>query len=310
MKKRVITLKSKPYKTLLATYRQHIRILGYSENGQEVKYANVLEFLTWLEAEKHYELTAIQPSHIKAYHQYLRFRPSKKQSGILQESTIQHHLHNVRTFFAWLQESGELLTNPMSTLKFHRPKSSSKIERTVLTIAQVQQLYRVCENLQERVILSLAYGCGLRAMELSSVNLDDIHLRDSILIVPQGKGNKRRVVPMSERVQQDIQNYIDNERDLYIKDEAELALLLNIKGKRLRHYTARKFLQHMVERTGEEAIISKNIALHNLRHSIATHLLEQGVSLEQVRNFLGHSHLETTEVYTRVNQEQLKALLS
>ena len=309
MHKRVIQLKNQTYKTILSDYRQHVRILGYSENGQEVKYANVLELLTWLESEGIQELTTVEPVHIKAYHEHLRHRPHKKQVGVLHESTIHHHMHNVRAFFAWLQESGVLITNPMSTLRFRFTKAKSE-PRTVLTIAQVQLLYRTSETLQERVILSLAYGCGLRAMELSSVNLSDLNLRDGILTVPQGKGNKRRVVPMSHRVQQDIRDYINNERDLYIKDEAELALLLNIKGKRLRHYTARKLLQSLVERTGDKTIISKNIALHNLRHSIATHLLEQGLPLEQVRNFLGHSHLETTEVYTRVNQAQLKALLS
>ena len=309
MKKRRVTLKTPTYKKLLTDYRHYVAVLGYSKNGQDVKYANVLELLTWLEKQNIQALTDIQPVHLKAYLDYLKYRPHHTQSGVLHDSTLQHHWHNVRQFFAWLQESKQLIVNPTSTLRIRFAKGTAR-PRTVLSIAQVQQLYRACDTLQERVILSLAYGCGLRAMELSAVNLNDLNLRDGLLTVPRGKGNKRRVVPMSRQVQGDVQQYIQDERDLYIKEEAELALLLNIRGQRLRHYTARKLLQQLVERTGNQQIISKNIALHNLRHSIATHLLEQGLPLEQVRNFLGHSHLETTEVYTRVNQAQLKALLS
>lgn len=86
MKKRVIKLKNKRYKTILSDYRQHVHILGYSENGQEVKYANVLELLTWLESEGIQELTAVEPVHIKAYHEHLRHRPHKKQAGVLHEA--------------------------------------------------------------------------------------------------------------------------------------------------------------------------------------------------------------------------------
>lgn len=146
-------------------------------------------------------------------------------------------------------------------------------------------------------------------MEPSAVNTDDIKTNDGILIVPKGKGNKRRVIPMSRKVEQDIKNYEENERYLYLKEETEKALILNIKGDRMRKYTINKYLKRIITRTGNQNIIEKNISIHNLRHSIATHLLEQGVPVEQVRNFLGHTHLETTEIYTRVSQKQLKALI-
>ncbi len=146
-------------------------------------------------------------------------------------------------------------------------------------------------------------------MELVSVNMEDIKTGDGILIVPKGKGNKRRVIPISTGVKKDIENYIENERDIYLINEAATALLLNIKGDRMRKYTCRKILKKLILRTRNQTIIKKEISIHNLRHSIATHLLEQSVSVEQVRDFLGHNHLETTEIYTRVNQQQLKQLL-
>jgi integrase/recombinase XerD len=212
-------------------------------------------------------------------------------------------------FFSWLQERRTIVTNPMSTLKFNYPKAGKK-PRTVLTIAEIKELYRETETQQERAILSLAYGCGLRSMEVTAVNLDDIRFNEGILIVPKGKGNKRRVIPMNRRIEQDLKNYMYNERYLYQKDDNEKAFILNIKGDRMRKYTVRKILSRIIARIGNQTIIEKNISTHNLRHSIATHLLEQGVAVEQVRNFLGHAHLETTEIYTRVSQEQLKSLMN
>lgn len=308
MRKQNIKLKTEQYKTLLEDYRKYIDIIGYSENGKQIKYSNVAEFLTQLESREITTIGKVVPATIKEHYEYLKNRPHKKLQGVLSLKTISHHMQSVRVFFAFLQESGIIIINPMSTLKFNHPKEKGK-ERTILTIAEIKELYRTTETLQERVILSLGYGCGLRAMELVSVNMEDIKTGDGILIVPKGKGNKRRVIPISTGVKKDLENYIENERDIYLINEAATALLLNIKGDRMRKYTCRKILKKLILRTGNQTIIKKEISIHNLRHSIATHLLEQSVSVEQVRDFLGHNHLETTEIYTRVNQQQLKQLL-
>jgi len=301
--------KTADYKSLLNDFKKHISILGYSKNGQDVKAANISEFLQWLEQEGQHQIKQVTPQQITAHYEYLKQRPHKTQAGVLSLKTITHHIRSIRQFFAFLQESGQIVTNPMSTLKFHYPQETPG-QRTVLTQAEIRQLYQATETLQEKAILSLGYGCGLRAMELVAVNMEDLFLRENHLIVPKGKGNKKRVVPLSPGVRNDLEDYIENERDLYLSNEAEPALLLNIKGSRLRKYTCRKILTKLIERTGNKAIIEKAISIHNLRHSIATHLLEQGAAVEQVRNFLGHAHLETTEIYTRINQNQLKELLS
>ena len=88
----------------------------------------------------------------------------------------------------------------------------------------------------------------------------------------------------------------------------ESAFMLHNRGGRMQRYTYNKYLKIIIKRTENQEIIAKNISIHNLRHSIATHLSEQGVKLEQVRDFLGHSQLETTEIYTRVSRNQLKKL--
>jgi integrase/recombinase XerD len=218
-------------------------------------------------------------------------------------------MQGIRSLFALLQAKGAIIKNPMSTLKINSPEKR-KTPKTILSIEEIKQLYSVTDTLQQRAILSLFYGCGLRGMEVVTVGEYDIKYNDNILIVQNGKGNKRRTVPLSPKVKQDLENYYTIERPQYIINPQEHTFLLNIKGKPMRKYTCRKILLELIQRTGNEHIKQKNIRPHHLRHSIATHLLEQGVQLEKVRDFLGHSQLDTTEMYTRVNQKQLKTLMN
>ncbi|OFX18422.1 MAG: hypothetical protein A2033_18755 [Bacteroidetes bacterium GWA2_31_9] len=307
MKKKRIKLANTDYIQQLQDYKDYISILGYSESGQKIKEANLIEFLEWLEQQEITKIKDVKPAHIKAHYEYLKTRPHKKQEGILSLKTIIHQMRSIRVFFSMLQETGKITENPISILKFYYPIEKAK-ERIILSIEEIKELYRATENMQEKAILSLSYGCGLRSMELVQANTDDI--KNGIIIVPKGKGNKRRVIPMSRKVEEDINNYIEYERTIYNINPEEKAILLNIAGRRLRKYTCRKILKRIIERTGNQNIIKKQISIHNLRHSIATHLLEQGVPIEQVRTFLGHSQLETTEIYTRVNAEQLKRLMN
>jgi integrase/recombinase XerD len=153
----------------------------------------------------------------------------------------------------------------------------------------------------------MAYGCGLRVSEMVQSNIEDIRLKESILIVPRGKGNKRRTVPMSTGVTKELSDYFFNER-IHYNATVQKAFMVHSRGGRMQKYTFNKILQKLIKRTKNKEIQEKQISIHNLRHSIATHLLEQGVPLEQVRQFLGHSQLESTEIYTRVSQKQLENL--
>jgi integrase/recombinase XerD len=228
-------------------------------------------------------------------------------------------MKSIQQLFTMLLSKNRIKTNPASALKYPYPTKTT--ERIILDQEEINQLYKTTENWQERALLSLAYGCGLRVSELVAINIDDIKLRQEILIVPRGKGNKRRVVPLSPGVVNDLTNYFFKERDKltigrdYQKACAERSrsneqsFMLHSRGGRMMKYTYNKNLKRIIDRTGNETIKSKNITIHNLRHSIATHLLEQGVKVEQVREFLGHSQLETTEIYTRVSRQQLQNLL-
>lgn len=172
----------------------------------------------------------------------------------------------------------------------------------MLTLGEVRQLYELAVP-WERVILSLAYGFGLRAFELQAVNVEDILFAENVLIVPRGKGNQRRVVPMSKGVKADLSVYYQARKSQGKPDNR--AFLLDRNENRMKTHTARKYLRRLIGRTENQKLIEKHASLHSLRHSIATHLLEQGVPLEQVKVFLGHRQLETTQRYTHIRPEQL-----
>jgi integrase/recombinase XerD len=310
-----IVVVSADYRKLAESFYQYQKRLGYVPNSYQAKFNYLNEFLHWLEGKGLLDVTSVATAEISHYYNYISTRPSKKDGGALSPKTTHSHMRILRDFFEMLLQQQQIKINPTGTLKFPYPKNSE--ERNTLTQEEVQQLYEVTQTAQEKAILSLAYGCGLRAAELESCNIEDIKLREKILIIPKGKGNKRRVIPLSNGVVKDLANYYYNERELltkgrdYLLDEAgnSRAFMLHSRGGRMKDDTYNKHLKSLIERTQNEALQEKQITIHNLRHSIATHLLEQGIPVEQVRLFLGHSQLETTQIYTHINRRQLQKLM-
>jgi integrase/recombinase XerD len=298
-----IIVVNQTYQERAKEFLDHLLMLGHSSHGAKCKTRFLKEFLHFCEVNGIQELQAITAPTINDYYAYIVERPNKITGEKLSLKTAYNHTRSIELFFIMLQTKGESFINPTSTLTFPYP-SETEQTRNVLTQEEIKELYNHCKDFLEKAILSLAYGCGLRVSEMVQCNIDDIKLRENILIVPAGKFNKRRVIPMSTGVVKDLENYFYQVR---IQQEPKdyKAFMLHVKGGRIRKWTFNKYLKKIIERTQNKTIIEKNITIHNLRHSIATHLLENKIPLEQVRMFLGHNQLETTEVYTHcaVNYE-------
>jgi integrase/recombinase XerD len=185
----------------------------------------------------------------------------------------------------------------MSTLSFEKPASG---KREILTQQEIHLLYEACGNMKERATLHLFYGCGLRKSEGENLDIADLHFRSRMLYVRKGKGKKRRAVPMTETITEELKGYYHQERN---GKPNERAFMVNERGTRMRGESHIKVIKRLTQR----ASIEKQITLHGLRHSIATHLLESGLSVEYVRDFLGHEHIDTTERYTHVRSEYFKS---
>lgn len=286
------------YTSISNQFFLHLKTLGYKPDSCTMLYKCVQEFLHRQEQQEIFDLNQITSTDIEDHQVYLQHRPHRRRSGTLSEMMIYHHLYALRTFFNWLEQLQGIEENPMSSLEFSQPRHE---ERTILTQEEIKTLYEACSSLKERAILHLFYGCGLRRREGEKLNVNDVQFRSHVLYVREGKGSKSRIVPMSETISEDLKAYLYQERKaLY----GEQAFIINKRETRMRGDGFNKALKEIQLRSN----ISKSVSLHSLRHSIATHLLQQGVSIEHVRDFLGHQHLESTQVYTRVSKTQLEAL--
>ena len=287
--------------SLIPSFKTWLYQVGYSETSQYMLPACVAEFL---EQQQISSICFVEPGKVRSFYEYLQTRPLKRRrGGALSEAMIYHYVFALRTFFSWLEISGELDYNPISGMKFKRPQINA---RQPLTVQEVQQLFASVCSLRETALLHVFYSCGLRRSEGEVLNIQDVHFKEQLLYVREGKGAKRRVVPMPVAVSRALEAYYLGERctSRVKKVRDENAFFINRTGGRMTGDQLNNLLKIILAKAG----LGKEITLHNLRHSIATHLLQGGMGMEYVRDFLGHSWLESTQIYARPTPEQLKLL--
>jgi integrase/recombinase XerD len=297
------------YRETARSFYEYLLQIGYSSRVCRSKWRSIKEFLHFAQEHVSTDLSRITSEDLLKYQEYLQHRRGKTDGQAAR--SVADRLIAIQNLYTMLQQKGEIELNPASTLKIHYPPPAK--ERAALTQGEVNELYSHCQTYKEKAILALCYGCGLRVSELVECNIEDVKLRDYILVVPRGKGNKRRTVPMSQAVVKDLTDYFFKVRLQEESSEAPStssgqAFILHSRGKRMQKESYNKLLKKLIARTQNKALEAKQLSLHHLRHSIATHLIEQGVPLESVRAFLGHSQLETTAVYTHISQLQLQKL--
>ena len=222
----------------------------------------------------------------------------------LSKRSISRKLSAVRSFFRFLTAEDRLQVNPASAVR--APKTEKRLPGH-LTASDVREVFAEAEarasdntlgRTRDLVILELLYGSGLRLSELQSLDLSSID-RGSRLIRVTGKGNKERIVPVTESALSAIGRY--EPRRLEVKERKEDALLLNARGGRL----SARSIQATVKAAFEAAAGARGLSSHALRHSFATHLLDAGADLLAVKELLGHTSLSTTQIYTHMSKERL-----
>ncbi|HFE37216.1 MAG TPA: hypothetical protein ENK06_02195 [Gammaproteobacteria bacterium] len=290
-------------RVLIADFKRYLLVTGYAKDYIKAVATPLRECFGYMRENGVEVLGGVNTRMMKAYRLYLENRPNSRGEGTLSPSTVTAYFFTLKLFFDYAQKTALIEVNPMNVLRYARVQSR---ERVILTEEEIQALYQAAEDEQERAILSLFYGCGLRRAEGEKLNIRDIDFRGRFLYIRSGKGNKRRVVPMSAKVVEDLKAYYHEQRSgqlsRYTQRKDHLAFMLNQRGTRMRGNSFYIYFKRILERTE----IEKKVSLHHLRHSIATHLLAGGMEIEKVRDFLGHRYLETTQLYTRVSKEQLQ----
>jgi integrase/recombinase XerD len=202
-------------------------------------------------------------------------------------------------YFEYLERHQIINKNPYN-LKLKHPKSNP---RNILTQDQIKTLYKNCKTIVERTILNLCYGCGLRRSEAQHLEIKDINFDKKLLFVRSGKGKKRRVIPLTISLATDLKNFY-NYSNTY-RNPTQNTYLIHSQNRPISYTQLNRIFKKLLDNTNKNSQI-ENISLHSLRHSIATHLLENEMPIEMVRDFLGHSSLKTTQIYTRVTQIKIK----
>lgn len=266
----------------------------------------VREFLIWMEQYGITKIKEVKTSSMMKYYEYLTERSNQRKLGTLAGKTISMHLLSISIFLDFLLANREI----DKAFLIPRHGSEDQNPRNVLTVEEIKILYKHSENPLEKALLSIAYGCGLRRSELYNLNMADVQRQSGMLVVRKGKFGKRRVVPMSDNVLQDVKDYFSNYR--YLKPsngQIEDAFFINEKGTRMSGNILNKTLKKIISRTENQTIIDKEITLHCLRHSIAFHLAENNAGIDFIRKFLGHSFINTTSIYSIKDKPQNRPIL-
>jgi site-specific recombinase XerD len=221
----------------------------------------------------------------------------------LKKSSVARKLAAVRTFHAFLVDSGQAEANPAELLP--TPKREQRLPRTLGRDDVAALLERIPIKtpleVRDRAMFELAYSCGLRAEEIVSLDVTSIDF-DSEELRVVGKGQKTRLVPIGEPAQRALRRYLEGARHALVAGERSDALFLSRNGHRLSTSDVRRRLQIWVRELSRHGRVSP----HSLRHSFATHLLEGGADLRSIQELLGHSTVSTTQVYTRVEPSTLR----
>ncbi len=218
-------------------------------------------------------------------------------------STISRNLAAIKSFYQYLVRERFLEKDP--AIHLESPKLEKKLPR-ILSISEVEQLLKQ-PNLQfpngirDKAMLELLYATGIRVTELISLNISDVNLEMGY-IKCYGKGSKERIVPLGSIAAKCVQEYISKGRNKLVRTYEEPALFVNHHGNRL----TRQGFWKIIKKYAHEASIVKEITPHTLRHSFATHLLENGADLRSVQEMLGHADISTTQIYTHITRNHLK----
>ena len=271
----------------------------------------VEEFLIWLKVNHHYyfekPLLEVGSQTIYFFFEYLENRPNLKNGGALSLATLRNYQKSLRRFTRHLEQQQKGRIDVSITLK----KGVAKIP-SFFTLEEIEALYDSTTDKpigqRDRVLLGIYYGCGLRKSEGAALKLSDIMSDKSLLYVRHGKGGKSRYVPMVGRIKKDLYTYLNDGRKRLLKTKTSPYLFINREGNRMRKnalYGRFKAIQKDVITEPQSLPDQKGRGLHALRHSIATHLLWQGMPLHFIARFLGHASIESTQIYTHIKNENL-----
>ena len=265
-----------------------------SDNTLQSYKRDILQYQSYIEESK-INYTKVSKEDIKTYLNYL------KQIG-KKASTISRNLASIRSFYQFLIRNKKIKSDPTEDVQ--SPKVEKRVP-SVLTAQEVELLLEQPRNVdlkgtRDKAMLEFAYATGMRVTEIINLNIENINLEEGYVICYSG--SKQRNIPLGSLSLNALKEYVEEARPILIKSDKEKSLFVNVNGKRL----TRQGFWKIVKYYKEQAHITKDITPHVLRHSFATHLLQNGADLKAIQTMLGHSDISSTQVYMQFQNSGLK----
>lgn len=283
--------------SILKKYKSYITLeQGLSNNTREAYLHDVEKLFTYFEDEK-IDFLKVELEHFHS------FAAALMDVGI-GERSIARILSGVRSFYKFLVLDGYLEQDPTELLE--SPKIGKHLPE-VLSVEEIDAIEGIIdvstpEGQRDRAAIEMLYSCGLRVSELCNLLLSDLFLDEGFLRVT-GKGNKQRLVPISERAIRELKAWFAFRNSINIKPGEEDYVFISAARKK---HLSRITVFHNIKVYAEQAGIQKTISPHTFRHSFATHLLEGGANLRAIQTMLGHESISTTEIYTHIDRRFLR----
>ncbi len=274
----------------------------------------ISDFLSYLEVEANYSKNTINSyeNDLNKFEEYYKNKDLLKITSKdiekyiqtlsdLAPTTVSHNISSLKTFYSYFLKQVRISNNPTDGIK--SPKLGIHLP-TYLTIDEVNKLLDIevtdAFSSRNKAILELMYATGLRISEVISLEFKNVDYDECIIRV-MGKGSKERIVPVNDYAIKYLKEYIDNYRPELVKNEINNYIFLNNHGRML----TRQGIFKMIKNYAALKNIKKTIGPHTLRHTFATHLLENGADLRVIQELLGHSDISTTQIYTHLTKEAL-----
>jgi integrase/recombinase XerD len=307
-----LALENSSYKYLEKSFREWLDVLGYAPTTVYNMPNLIRELFHYLEKQEISNIKELDITHIENYYQTLKERSNQRRGGGLSAAHLNKHIQALRKFTTYLRKVGRL---EIPEIKLENEETETKI--IYLTEEEVRQLFEATQKAtshknksaevvtaiqaRDRAMLAVFYGCGLRRNEGVMLDVGDINFDRSVLHVRKGKNYKERFVPISKTNLKYLTEYIyDHRPELTKGSKVEALFIAYTNARRMQGQSLMIRLRMLQYHTENIELQEKEIGLHTLRHSIATHFLQAGMKLESISRFLGHSSLESTQIYTHL----------
>jgi site-specific recombinase XerD len=301
MEKKQSKLQSSGHILLHKSFIEWLQLLNYSPLSIPVLSSSVYEFLQYQESTGKLSLEQLAATDANSFIELLQTQTGKRTGKPLSSGHINKQIQSLKLFSRYIRQSGR------SIVGFSLRRLEQRRSKPVwLTEHEMQQLYEAIPDTilgaRDKAMLAVYYGCGLRLNEGASLELNDIDSTRKVLHVRKGKHYKERFVPVAQKNFEEIKLYLQYGRPQLLQEYKTEAIFIDAnKG----HPMQKQSLYVRIKKLVKKAQIKNKVGTHTLRHSIATHLLQSGMKLERIQQFLGHSNLDSTQLYTHLKNETL-----